>query len=198
MTLLTCATSRASSSPTRRIDFRVVFASRRAPGIPLAKLRAVGEVAELETDALRFDIAETAQLFTETYGRRIDADVLEDLAARTEGWIASLQLVQAALRDRSPAEIRRFVRTLTGADHELYDYLAEEVVGDLEDDLQRFLMQTSILQVVTPELAEVASGQDLGRCRQADGSRRAPHPPEPVVRRAPDASALSPPRPRLP
>ncbi len=138
----------------------VVFASRRAPGIPLAKLRAVGEVAELETDALRFDVAETAQLFTETYGRRIDADVLEDLAARTEGWIASLQLVQAALRDRSPAEIRRFVRTLTGADHELYDYLAEEVVGDLEDDLQRFLMQTSILQVVTPELAEVASGQD--------------------------------------
>ena len=47
---------------------------------------------------------------------------------------------------RSPAEIRRFVRTLTGADHELYDYLAEEVVGDLEDDLQRFL------SVETPEV----------------------------------------------
>ena len=62
-----------------------------------------------------------------------------DLAERTEGWIASLQLVQAALRDRSPAEIRRFVRTLNGADHELYDYLAEEVVGDLDEELQRFL-----------------------------------------------------------
>ena len=131
------------------------IASRRlreptGTAVPLSKLRAVGEVAELETDALRFDAAETAQLFTETYGRRIDADVLEDLAARTEGWIASLQLVQAALRDRSPAEIRRFVRTLKGADHELYDYLAEEVVGDLEDDLQRFLMETSILEVVMP------------------------------------------------
>ena len=138
----------------------LVFASRRAPAIPLSKLRAVGDVAELGTDQLRFDVAETAQLFTETYGRRIDPDVLADLAVRTEGWIASLQLVQAALRDRSPAEIRHFVRTLTGADHELYDYLAEEVVGDLEEDLQRFLMQTSILQVVTPELAEVASGRD--------------------------------------
>jgi LuxR family maltose regulon positive regulatory protein len=138
----------------------IVFASRRPPSIPLARLRAVGDVAELGTDDLRFDAAETAQLFTETYGRKLDADVLEDLAVRTEGWIASLQLVQAALRDRSPAEIRRFVRTLNGADHDLYDYLAEEVVGDLEDELQRFLMETSILQVVTPELAAVVSERD--------------------------------------
>jgi LuxR family maltose regulon positive regulatory protein len=138
----------------------IVFASRRAPSIPLAKMRAVGDVAELGTDDLRFDKAETAQLFTETYGRQLDPDVLEDLAVRTEGWIASLQLVQAALRDRSPAEVRRFVRTLNGADHDLYDYLAEEVVADLDHDLQRFLMETSILQVVTPELAEVVSGRD--------------------------------------
>jgi ATP/maltotriose-dependent transcriptional regulator MalT/DNA-binding SARP family transcriptional activator len=138
----------------------IVFASRRAPAIPLSKLRAVGEVADLGTDDLRFDAAETAKLFTETYGRRLDPDVIEDLAVRTEGWIASLQLVQAALRDRSPAEIRRFVRTMNGADHDLYDYLAEEVVGDLEDELQRFLMETSILQVVTPELAEVVSDRD--------------------------------------
>ena len=137
----------------------IVFASRRPPAVPLARLRAVGDVAELGTSELRFDVAETAQLFTETYGRRLDADVLTDLAQRTEGWIASLQLVQAALRDRSPAEIRRFVRSLSGADHEMYDYLAEEVVGELEDELQRFLMETSILQVVTPELAEIVSDQ---------------------------------------
>ena len=65
----------------------LVFASRRAPAIPLSKLRAVGDVAELGTDQLRFDVAETAQLFTETYGRRIDPDVLADLAVRTEGWV---------------------------------------------------------------------------------------------------------------
>ncbi len=138
----------------------IVFASRRQPAVPLARMRAVGDVAELGTAELRFDVAETAQLFTETYGRRLDPDVLSDLAERTEGWIASLQLVQAALRDRSPGEIRRFVRTLSGADHEMYDYLAEEVVGDLEEGLQQFLMATSILQVVIPELAVVVSGRD--------------------------------------
>lgn len=136
----------------------IAIASRRMPTVPLARLRALGEVAELETDDLRFDATETARLFTETYGRQLEPDVLTDLAVRTEGWIASLHLVQAALRDRSPAEIRRFVRTLNGADHEMYDYLAEEVVGDLSEELQRFLMETSILQIVRPDLAGVVSG----------------------------------------
>ena len=98
----------------------------------------------------RFDATETARLFTETYGARPRTGRPRRVADRTEGWAASLQLVQAALRDRSPAEIRAFVRGLTGADQELYDYLAEEVVGDLPEDLQQFLMRTSILQVVTP------------------------------------------------
>ena len=138
----------------------IVFASRRPPSIPLARLRATGEVAELGTDDLRFDVEETSRLFSETYGRDLDADVLADVAARTEGWAASLQLVQAALRDRSPSEIRRFVRGMSGADQELYDYLAEEVVGDLPEDLQLFLMRTSLLQVVTPDLAAVVSGLD--------------------------------------
>ena len=140
--------------------FAIVFASRRTPPVPLSRLRSIGDVAELRTDDLRFDAAETELLFNETYGRRLEPDVLSDLTTRTEGWIASLQLVHAALRDRSPTEIRRFVRGLNGADHDLYDYLAEEVVGDLDDDLQRFLMATSILQVVHPELAGLASGRD--------------------------------------
>ncbi len=136
----------------------IVFASRRAPSIPLAQMRSSGELAELRTNDLRFDAAETERLFTETYGRTLEPDVLAEVAARTEGWAASLQLVQAALRDRSPAETRRFVRSLSGADQELYDYLAEEVVGDLDADLQDFLMRTSILQVVSPELAAAAAG----------------------------------------
>ncbi|MFL5669016.1 MAG: hypothetical protein ACJ77U_06485, partial [Chloroflexota bacterium] len=86
----------------------IVFASRRMPAVPLARLRAAGEVAELGTDDLRFDATETARLFTETYGRALDPDVLADVATKTEGWAASLQLVQAALRDRTPTQIRQF------------------------------------------------------------------------------------------
>jgi LuxR family transcriptional regulator, maltose regulon positive regulatory protein len=136
----------------------IVFASRRAPSIPVAKLRSLGELAELGITDLRFSDSEMEQLFRETYRRPLEPDVLTELAYRTEGWAASLTLVQAALRERTPAETRSFVRGLSGARDELHDYLAEEVVGDLPAMQQQFLMRTSILQRVTPELAQVATG----------------------------------------
>jgi ATP/maltotriose-dependent transcriptional regulator MalT/DNA-binding SARP family transcriptional activator len=136
----------------------IVFASRRPPSVPVAKLRSLGELAELGIADLRFSDSEMEQLFRETYGRPLEPDVLTELAQRTEGWAASLTLVQAALRERSPAETRSFVRGLSGARDELHDYLAEEVVGELPAVQQQFLMRTAILQRVTPELAQVATG----------------------------------------
>ena len=141
-----------------RVTF--VFASRRQPSVRVARLRALGEVAELSTNDLRFSEPETEQLFRETYGRPLDRDVLGDLSSRTEGWAASLQLVQAALRDRTAGEVRTFVRSLTGAEGDLYDYLAEEVIGDLPDDLQAFLMKVAVLETIDPQLA--ASAAEVG------------------------------------
>jgi LuxR family maltose regulon positive regulatory protein len=138
----------------------IVFASRRAPSIPVSKFRSLGELAELGIADLRFSESEMEQLFRETFGRPLEPDVLVELARRTEGWAASLTLVQAALRERTPAETRSFVRGLSGARDELHDYLAEEVVGDLPAVQQQFLMRTSLLQRVTPELAQVATGLD--------------------------------------
>src|SRR4051794_15628470 len=138
--------------------FSIVLATRRRPSVPIARLRALGEVAELTTDDLRFTEPETEALFRDAYRQPLDADVLSDLARRTEGWAASLQLVRAAVRERSSVQIRAFVRGLTALDENLYDYLAEEVVGELDPAMQDFLMRTSILQLVDPALAEVAAG----------------------------------------
>lgn len=144
----------------------LVFISRKQPDLPLARLRTLGEVAELGAGDLRFDLDETERLFRDTYKRPLEPDVLADLADRTEGWAASLEMVNAALRDRSPSEIRAFVHGLTGAHGELYDYLAEEVVGDLDDETQHFLMTTSLLQAVDPVLAEVVTGFGPSRARE--------------------------------
>ncbi len=148
----------------------LVFISRQAPTLPLSRLRTIGEVAELTAPDLRFDLAETERLFRETYGRPLEPDVLADLADRTEGWAASLQLVNTALRDRSPSEVRAFVHGLSGAHGELYDYLAEEVVGDLDEETQQFLMRTSLLQAVDPTLTEVIAGIPASRARDLIGA----------------------------
>ncbi|HEX8940371.1 MAG TPA: hypothetical protein VF763_09420, partial [Candidatus Limnocylindrales bacterium] len=147
-----------------RLSF--VFLTRRRPRIAVARLRALGELAELTADDLRFDEQETERLFRETYRQPLEPDVIADLHRRTEGWVASLQLVQTAVRNRSAAQIREFVRNLTGAQSELYDFLAEEVVGELDDETQQFLMKTSLLQVVDPELTQVAAGFPLPRGRE--------------------------------
>jgi LuxR family transcriptional regulator, maltose regulon positive regulatory protein len=131
----------------------LVFSSRRLPPIPVARLRALGEVAELRTTDLRFSHDETDALFKETYGRALEPDVVDDLSKRTDGWAASLYLVEAALRDRSPTETRSFIRALTGAQADLHDYLAEEVIGDLGASHQDFLMKTALLQSIDPVLA---------------------------------------------
>lgn len=148
-----------------------VLISRTVPSLPLARLRALGEVAELETADLRFDPDETHQLFRDTYAMDLEPGIVAELSRRTEGWVASLQLVRAAIRDRNRSEIRAFVRSLSGAEGNLYDYLAEEVVGELPADLQQFLMRTSLLEVIEPVLAAVAAADTAGHTKAsiADG-----------------------------
>ena len=138
----------------------LVFASRREPPIRLARLRALGEVAEIGTDELRFDAAETERLFRETYSMRLEPGILTELSRRTEGWAASLQLVRAAIHDRDPGQVRAFISSLNGAEGHLYEYLAEEVVGELPAELQTFLMRTSLLDTVDLVLGPVAA--DIG------------------------------------
>jgi len=143
-----------------------VFASRREPPVRLARLRSLGEVGELRTDDLRFDASETERLFRETYEMRLEPGVLVELRRRTEGWAASLQLVRAALHDRNAAQIRTFISSLSGAEGHLYEYLAEEVVGELPMELQQFLMQTAVLETVDLVLGPVAADVDVAKARE--------------------------------
>ena len=172
-----------------------VLSGRRAPAIALGRLRARGEVAELGTETLRFDPRETDRLFRDIYRQPLAPDVAADLSSRTEGWVASLALVHAAVRGRDRAAVRRFVRSLSGAEGGLYDYLAEEVVGELDAGLQAFLMRTAALESVTPELAAIATGgsegdatdlisrvEALGLLARTGGSVRSGHRYHPLVR----------------
>jgi DNA-binding SARP family transcriptional activator len=144
-----------------------VISGRRTPRLPLARLRTHGELAQLTTDDLRFSPEETDRLFRESYRRPLAPDVVEALCHRTEGWAASLQLVEAATRERTAAETRTFINGLSGEKAHLYDYLAEEVVGVLEPALQRFLMHAAVLQRVEPELAAVAAEVPVEEAQRA-------------------------------
>ena len=145
---------------------KIVVASRRTPGLSVAAMRARGELAELGRDELRFDESETGKLFRDPYRHPLEPDVLHDLQARTDGWAASLALVKAAVDGRTPGQVRAFVGSLSGSEGQLYDYLAEEVVGDLDPELRNFLVRISVLEDVEPDTAAVAASVTPARARR--------------------------------
>ena len=145
---------------------RLIVGSRRTPGLSAAALRARAELAELGREELRFDESETCRLFCESYHHPLEPDVLHELQARTEGWAASLQLVKTAVDGRSPTQVRTFIQSLTGAEGDLYDYLAEEVVGELNVDLRSVLMRVALLEEIELETAAVAAAISVAEARR--------------------------------
>jgi ATP/maltotriose-dependent transcriptional regulator MalT/DNA-binding SARP family transcriptional activator len=144
---------------------QTIVVSRRRPDLAVAALRAHGQLAELEREELRFEELETGRLFRDFYHQPLDPDVLHDLQERTDGWVASLQLVRTAVEGRSPRQIRNFVNSLSGAEGNLYDYLAEEVVGELDPTLRDFLVRTAILEDLEPETASIAASVTTKQAR---------------------------------
>lgn len=133
--------------------FSVVLSSRSVPSLPMGKVRARGGVQNLDGEALSFDRDEAERLFHDAYHRPLQADVLNDLLVRTEGWAALLTLVRTSLSEERGPDPRTLVAQLSATSGDLYEFLAEEVLAGLPPDLQHFLTRAAILTAVDPESA---------------------------------------------
>ncbi|HEX6138843.1 MAG TPA: hypothetical protein VF013_00075, partial [Candidatus Limnocylindria bacterium] len=149
---------------------RFIFLSRAKPHLQFARFKTHGGYAEMRTDALRFTDREIAELFRDIYNDPLDPTELAELERRTEGWAASLQLVEVSLRERHTAEERRaFIQSITATrDSDLVEFLAEEVLDQQNAKVREFLLSTSIVQQIQPELAERLAGVDDGSALLAD------------------------------
>ena len=144
---------------------RFVFLSRAKPQLQFARFKTHGGYAEMRTDALRFNDREIEELFRDIYNDPLDPTELAELERRTEGWAASLQLVEVSLRERKTREERRaFIESITATtDSDLVEFLAEEVLEQQPRQIREFLLATSILQGINPELAGRLTGVPDGR-----------------------------------
>ena len=122
---------------------RLVLSSRADPPLPLARLRARGQLAEFRAADLRFTVAETAAFLREVTGLDLPAASVAALQDRTEGWAAGVQL--AALSLRGQADPARFIAAFAGSHRYVLDYLTEEVLAGQPEQVLRFLLQTSVL-----------------------------------------------------
>ena len=138
---------------------QLVVASRADPPLPLARLRAAGELAEVRADQLRFDDRAATALLNDTLALDLDAGDVELLQERTEGWPAGLQLAALSLRGR--ADRPEFIRSLAGDDRQIGDYL-HEVIEDASPPVREFLVRTSILERMCAPLCDAVTGGENG------------------------------------
>jgi DNA-binding SARP family transcriptional activator len=132
-------------------SFAFVISSRRRPTVHLARWTVAGDLDEITTDDLRFSPAETDRLFSEAYGQPLEPEVLIELDLRTRGWAASLQLFHSLVRGRSASGVRSAIRSLSGATSPVYEFLAEEVLGQLPARLSEFVLRCAVLESIVPE-----------------------------------------------
>jgi LuxR family maltose regulon positive regulatory protein len=145
-------------------QLRLVISTRSDPPLPLAKLRARGQLAEIRAADLRFTEQESAVYF-ENAGLELSADEAATLEVRTEGWVAALQL--AALSLQGSEDAAGFIHGFAGDDRHVVDYLVEEVVHRQPDQVRDFLLKTSVLTRLSGSLTDAITGRTDGRAMLA-------------------------------
>jgi LuxR family maltose regulon positive regulatory protein len=140
-------------------QLHLVITTRVDPPLPLARLRARGQLVELRAQDLRFTVDETATFLNQVMGLRLSAEDIAALEARTEGWIAGLQLAALSMQGRATERVADFIAAFSGSHRHVIDYLAEEVMAQQSDDIHDFLCQTSILNQLTPPLCNAVTGR---------------------------------------
>jgi len=144
----------------------LVIASRADPPLPLARLRARGELTELRAADLRFTPAEAAIFLTDIMGLPLAPEEVAALEERTEGWIAGLQLAALAMRDRR--DHAGFISAFTGSNRFVGEYLADEVFVRQPAHIQTFLLHTAILERMCGPLCDAVMLGDAGGAPATD------------------------------
>src|SRR6185437_10739163 len=134
----------------------LIIATRADPPLPLARLRAGGQLLELRAADLRFSRDEAAAFLAETGAPPLSMRDIEALDGRTEGWAAGLQLAALALHDRR--DIPAFLAAFTGTHRFVVDYLTEEVLARQPEAVQDFLLNTAILERLCGPLCAAVTG----------------------------------------
>jgi len=140
--------------------WHLVVATRKDPSFPLSKLRVRDQLTELRVSDLRFNHAEASLFLNRAMDLDLSPESVALLEARTEGWIAALQLAAISARGRQDAD--GFVRDFTGNHPHVVDYLIEEVLQRQPENVQKFLLGTSVLERMCGSLCDAVLGRKEG------------------------------------
>jgi len=149
-------------------NLRLAIGSRSDPPLPLARLRARGQLLELRTSGLRFQADETARFLNDVMQLGLSPAAVAALDERTEGWVAGLQLAALSLSGRDDKE--RFIASFSGGHRYLVEYLLDEVVSRQPQEVRSFLLATSVLERMCAPLCDAITGSRESGVESSGGS----------------------------
>ncbi len=142
----------------------VIITTRADPPLPFARWRARDQLSEIRADDLRFTSDETAAFLNDQMNLSLSTDEVMTLGARTEGWIAGLQLVGLSLQGHN--DKASFLQTFSGSHRYILNYLIEEVLNQQSKAVQEFLLGTAILERLCGPLCDSLLGHEDGQSTQ--------------------------------
>ena len=142
-------------------NMHLIITTRVDPPLPLARLRARNQLAEIRVKDLRFTTDEAESFLNREVGERFTAKEVAALEERTEGWVAGLQI--AALSMQGHDDISGFIRVFSGGHRHILGYLADEVLNQRPKGTLNFLLQTSILDRLCGPLCDAVTGGSDGQ-----------------------------------
>ncbi|RYU15082.1 LuxR C-terminal-related transcriptional regulator [Nocardioides iriomotensis] len=142
-------------------QLHVAIATRVDPPLPVARLRARGDLTEVRAADLRFTPVEADTYFNDVMQLGLTEPQVKALDERTEGWVAALQLAALSLQGRD--DVAGFIGTFAGDDRYVVDYLVEEVLQRQPGPTRQFLLRTSVLTRLSGPLCDALTGRDDGR-----------------------------------
>lgn len=146
-------------APLPRVHF--LIATRHRNELPVSRLKALGQMEEIESAELAFSNREASQFIDNACSKQLDGNQLSRLYVRTEGWAASLQLAAIALNGAE--DVARFLDAFSGETGTVGEFLGDEVLRRQPEALQQFLMETAILQRFNVSLARAVTGREDSR-----------------------------------
>ena len=135
---------------------RIVAATRSDPVVPLGRLRALGAISDIRAGQLAFTLAEAREVIVDRMGVALAFEELKLLVKRTEGWPAGVSLAGLWLSEAE--EPGTLVRSFSGEQREITDYLMEEVLDSLDEKTRRLLIHASILERLSGALCDAVLG----------------------------------------
>jgi LuxR family maltose regulon positive regulatory protein len=139
---------------------RILIATRALPPLGLERMRARGDVFELNSSHLRLGREELGRLFAEVYRRPLGDEAVDALERTTLGWPTAVHLVYESLQRSERATLEEVLEDFHASNLELHDYLSSEVYARLDPGARRMLERTAALTRFDVDLASTLAGRD--------------------------------------